>query len=260
MMNAKIKRQIWDFINSFNPEIKLLQLRVKGLKDELEITQKALEMYRERAMQLYYEKKTKEEEQADAEYWNNKWKKNKVVYQNSDGTKFDVRNKIITKSSLIEGRVKRLKGKTHDETALNVLKFVGRYLTYLPDRYNKLKQPEYWYDPETTWQMKQGDCEDGALLIISICRMLGIPAYRIKACAGWVKVKNKKEGHCYAIYLADDGEWYNLDWCYWHKESVANFKKVPHKDNEKYGEIWFTFNDELCWAQKSTKIGEVKKR
>ena len=115
-------------------------------------------------------------------------------------------------------------------------------------------KPEFWQHPEVTLQMGIGDCEDGAILLASLMRVAGIPAYRVKLCAGWVKSKSGQEGHAYVIYLADDNKWYTLDWCYWPRASKANFKKNPHETNENYKEIWWTANDENSWAQSTVKI------
>ena len=98
------------------------------------------------------------------------------------------------------------------------------------------------------------NCEDGALLLASCMRVAGIPAYRIKLAAGWVKSDKGKAGHAYVIYLADDNQWYTLDWCYWPKASDFSFKKTPHEENSDYQDIWWTANDEFTWAQKTTEV------
>lgn len=107
--------------------------------------------------------------------------------------------------------------------------------------------------------MKNGiithQCEDGGILLASLMRCAGIPSYRVKLCAGWVKTDKGQEGHAYVIYLADDDEWYVLDWCYWPNESVKNFLKLKHnKQTSKYKEIWWTANDEFTWAQTNTEV------
>jgi len=95
------------------------------------------------------------------------------------------------------------------------------------------------------------NCDDHGLLIASLCRMCGIPAYRIKVAAGNVITSAGKGGHAYAIYLADDNEWYTLDSTFYPRESKLNFLTKPQNQNERYSDIWFTFNDLWCWAQKS---------
>jgi predicted transglutaminase-like cysteine proteinase len=116
------------------------------------------------------------------------------------------------------------------------------------------KLAEFWQHPEVTLQKGTGDCEDGALLLISLMRCAGIPAYRCKLCAGWVKTRTGRGGHAYVIYLANDDNWYTLDWCYWPGDSVKNFRQESHEKNKKYQQIWWTVNDEFSWAQKSVEL------
>lgn len=162
----------------------------------------------------------------------------------------DVRNLVVNKSSVLNPI---LTEKTYDGKALAILKLVKKRITYKSDKHT-YNAAEYWQHPELTWQKGIWDCEDGALLIASLMRMVGIPAYRVKVCAGWVETKGGRGGHAYVIYLADNNEWYVLDWCYYGNESISNFLVTPHKSNPKYQEIWWTFNDKYTWAQKSTML------
>ena len=205
-------------------------------------------------------KEEKEEpmELQGADYWDNKWPKNQVTYKARGRYSMDVRNLIPNRSYILDPVVagnanKNANGDNYDEMAISLLNFVVSHLTYESDDavYN---QPEFWQHPEVTLAMRKGDCEDGALLLGSLMRVAGIPAYRVKLCAGWVKDGNGRGGHAYIIYLADDNEWYTLDWCYWADASKFNFKKNPHKKNADYQEIWWTANDEYTWAQSTTEI------
>jgi predicted transglutaminase-like cysteine proteinase len=196
----------------------------------------------------------------DALFWDNKWAKNNVTYK-AQGFKADIRNLIFTKSHILFDKAEelRLKSKTNDELALNTLKFVKSHLKYSGDA-NTHKATEFWQSPDETFQTKTGDCEDGALLIISLLRIAGMPAYRVKLCAGWVNLgiyADEPTGHAYIIYLANDGKWYSLDWCYYGDQSINKFLKVQHKDNEAYGEIWWTANDKYTWAQKSIDVDKL---
>ena len=191
-----------------------------------------------------------------ADYWDNKWPKSPVTYHTRGRYSMDVRNLILNKSCILDTVAVNYKGITEpDKKVYALLKFVIKHMTYVTDAklYN---QPEYWQHPEITLAMRKGDCEDGALLLASLMRICGIPAYRVKLAAGWVKTNNhgKTEGHAYVIYLADDNKWYTLDWCYWPKASTFNFKKTPHEKNKDYKDIWWTANDEYAWAQTSTEI------
>lgn len=124
----------------------------------------------------------------------------------------------------------------------------------------EVKMRDFEVEDTHTFIFKNGiishQCEDGALLIASMMRIAGVPAYRIKVCAGWVqdpRNKNNWCGHAYTIYLTDQGKWVCLDWCYWPDRTPMKDRKA-HSELEKYKEIWFTFNDEFSWSQKSTKI------
>jgi predicted transglutaminase-like cysteine proteinase len=158
----------------------------------------------------------------------------------------DVRH-LVYNSSYILPNLKK-SNQNDDDLALEVLKFVKKKLTYNSDQnlHNKL---EYWQDPEYTFQKNTGDCEDGALLIASLLRIAGVPAYKVKICAGWVKTSNGKSGHAYCIYLAENNKWYVLDWCYYGNQSINYFKKKPHKDLSNYQEVWWTFNDKYAWSE-----------
>jgi len=192
------------------------------------------------------------EKDETADMWNNKWPMAPIIYKAQGTYLMDVRNLVFNRSYVLEKTSKYLIG-TDDEKALAALKKVKLILTYVSDDSN-YNVAEFWQDPEITIQSCKGDCEDGAILLASLMRCAGIPAYRVKICAGWVKTTDGRGGHAYVIYLADDGNWYPLDWCYYGNESIKNFLKVPHKDNTNYQDIWWTFNDEYSWAQTTTRL------
>ena len=238
----------------FEPEFKELSEEIKALSDrnrELDVLcakqQKHIQDYSEMLVAL---KKT----DAKAEYWNNRWPKNKVLYKIDGQHSCDVRNLIFTKSHVLQSVANSIKGQSinQDDIMKKVLKWTIMNIKYKTDQ-QLYGQPELWQNPEVTYSRKQGDCEDGALLMITLARLCGIPAYKIKLCAGFVKTGTKgKEGHAYCIYLADDEKWYTLDWCYWKNESLNNFKKKPHSQNPNYIDIWWTANDEFSWSQHET--------
>lgn len=209
----------------------------------------------------FFNKKKKEETMSlqGADFWDNRWPKNKVIYKARGKYSMDVRNLILTRSYILDPIVaanagKNAAGDNYDDMAISLLKYVKSHLSYKSDDVT-YATPEFWQHPEISLAMGIGDCEDGALLLASLMRVAGIPSYRVKLCAGWVKSKSGQEGHAYIIYLADDNKWYVLDWCYWPSESISNFKRKPHEDQtDKYYEIWWTANDESSWAQSTTKI------
>lgn len=197
-----------------------------------------------------------------ADYWDNKWPKQSLLYRAQGTLRRDVRNLVLSKSFLLQPIADNLK-KSHpdnDTRALEILKLVRNSITYKSDAsvHNKV---EYWQDPETTYQLKTGDCEDFALLITTLMVLSGIPNYRVKVCAGWVKDNSSdgKGGHAYPIYLSErTNEWYILDGTYNYVLSIASFQNVSHKDlSTYYLDIWWTFNNEFAWAQHSTTIDKL---
>lgn len=191
-------------------------------------------------------------------WWNGRWRKNRSTYQIQPGRFVDVRTVFAID---IGGEVKLRKVATSwerygaDVIALKALKYVIKRTTYQDDQVTN-KTPEYWQDAKTTHYIKKGDCEDGAILILKLMQLAGVPAWRRKLCAGYVKWSKTAPlgGHAYAIYLADDNKWYVLDWCYFPNNSLRYFKVRPHSKISYYGDIWFTCNEQFSWGQKDFKL------
>lgn len=135
-----------------------------------------------------------------------------------------------------------------DNVAVNCLKFVIKHIDYVPDLENpKTLAIEKWQSPLETWATKQGDCEDGALLLSSLLLVCGINPYQILIkCGDVVSPKNAQatEGHCWMEYLPMlDGVPRILDWCYW-PNNLAMQNRLFAVAEQKYpGPIWFAFNN-----------------
>ena len=208
----------------------------------------------------------------DANYWNTKWAQAPIVYTGralrgqraNVGT--DVRNFIITNDVILQQIIKQygLKKIAMNDTALACQKWVVQFLYYKDDQLAN-QCPEFWQFPFETLEMGTGDCEDGAILMASLMTSAGIPAYRVKVCAGYVQESPTapQGGHCYCIYLADkkDGQddqcWVILDWCYAEDSQVAIEAKPLAKNGGQqnmYRDVWFTFNNENSWNQSAISI------
>jgi len=103
-------------------------------------------------------------------------------------------------------------------------------------------------------------CEDGAILITSLCVAAGIPAWRTKVAAGYVQSAPTapQGGHAYSIYLASDGDWRVCDWCYYEDSKTPILKKPLAKNggyNNCYKDVWFTFNNQYSWNQTALTVG-----
>ncbi len=164
----------------------------------------------------------------DKNYWNNKWPQAPVIYggrvlrTDKEVIALDVRNFITINDNILEEVIRkyRLNRGSMNKRAHAIQKFVVKFLTY---KYDNESQdcPEFWQFPFETLHTKIGDCEDGAILIAALCRVAGIPDWRVKVAAGYVQSAPTapQGGHGYAIYLADRPdtdrglEWVVLDWC-----------------------------------------------
>lgn len=134
-----------------------------------------------------------------------------------------------------------LKGKEDAKVKTALSKFRnGGYLTYIPDD-EQYKMTEYWATAVETYTSRKGDCDDGAVLLYVVLRKAGVPMDRLYVVAGDVV----GGGHCYVVYIAENGLEYAIDWCYWPLESLAMSK--PYRANPNYfnGEKeWVRFNEE----------------
>jgi hypothetical protein len=74
-------------------------------------------------------------------------------------------------------------GDSNDIKILKILKFVNQYITYQTD-VNIWKATEKWQTAEETWNIKTGDCEDGAILIYVLANHYGISDEQIRIVAG----------------------------------------------------------------------------
>lgn len=202
----------------------------------------------------------------DENYWNNKWPKAPIIYNgrtlknSKNPIPIDVKNFIEKDDAILQKVIStfNLKKPTHDETALEIQKWVVGFLTYKGDNDN-VEVPEYWQFPFEVINSKIGDCEDGAILMASLCENAGIPAWRIKVAAGYVQPEPTapQGGHAYCVYLAEDAEWRIIDWCYYQDSSIPIKDKPLAKDGgqkKSYKEIWFTFNSQYSWTQVSFEL------
>lgn len=211
-----------------------------------------------------------------AEFWNNKYEKKTVIYAgrtlkiNNNQIEMDVKNFITANDALLQKVIELngLKKATYNETAYACQKFVVDSLTYISDDAND-RCSEFWQFPFETYASKLGDCEDGAILMASLMINAGIPAFRVKVCAGTVQPEPTAPlgGHAYCVYLADrkDGtmEWEVHDWCYYEDTDVMTGEKPLLNEggyNNCYKEIWFSFNNEYSWSNVLSNMikGRVK--
>lgn len=212
----------------------------------------------------------KEVKQEVIDYWNNKWKKKPLKYagrtlkKSNIAIEVDVKNFITVNDIILQSIVEsnNLRKNTYNETAHACQKFVVQFLTYTSDEIQD-SCPEFWQFPFESIASREGDCEDGAILMASLMINAGIPSWRVKVIGGLVQEAPTapEGGHGYCVYLADreDGsmEWEIHDWCYFEDSNVPTGSKPLAKDggyNQCYKDVWFSFNNEYAWSNELTVI------
>lgn len=219
---------------------------------------------------LFGKKKNKKEKDVipmsikDKLYWETKHPFAKQMYSgrplpNNKSYDIDVRhfiwNNDVTLQSVLESGF-LIQGNL-DDTVGGIQKFICKLLEYTPD--TKLGASEYWLFPAETFNMKKGDCEDGAILMASLI-LNAIPAdehWRVRVNVGWVHEPDSINhyGHAYVVYCrATDNEWVILDWCFLADPTVAIKDKPLAKNVKDYEEIWFSFNHLHSWAYRNVEV------
>ena len=123
-------------------------------------------------------------------------------------------------------------------------RFVKKYIKYLGDL-KTWSCREYFQTPLETWKIKTGDCEDGAILLNEILRMLKIPSYQ-----RYIRISDVKGGrHAYLVYTSElDLMDYELDWCYWYDAApIENRRTLQEKT--KYYKTIFAFNENKSYKE-----------
>jgi hypothetical protein len=245
-LNGWLKKIEDYFARKYKNKLKKLRKQLKEAAKKYKELEPSIRRYHKQA-----------EEVKLAQEINNKYKKASVKYKARNGNYYDARSFIQFPSVVMQSMKKEIginTGDSCDTIAYKVLMWAQKNLTYKTDT------GEYWSFATDMLYKKHGDCEDGTFLIVSLMENLGVPAFRTKAVCGFVYNGDGTYGHSYPIYLREtDNEWVVLDWCFYeNKDKIKD--KILAKDNEKYGEIWFTFNSEFSWAQKNMEIDYRRSR
>ena len=116
---------------------------------------------------------------------------------------------------------------------------------------------ENWSFSYQTLERKNGDCEDGAILLYDILRNSGIPAWKLRLNCGFM---DNGGGHCWLSYYVEsqfwknkrDDKWVILDWCDY-TDTKANMEtkvedRPRHSDKKEYATIDFSFNEDYTWS------------
>jgi hypothetical protein len=194
----------------------------------------------------------------DREYWDVKHPSVQQTYSgrplpNGGRYEMDVRHFIWSEDIELFYLIAEngLIGNSNDLTATNVQRFIVKILKYVSD--NNLGSSEYWLFPAETLAMKQGDCEDGAILMASLL-LNALPVdhrWRVRVAAGTVQSSPTapEGGHAYVTYCrCKDNEWVALDWCYYEDSKIPVSDKPLISTMPHYKDVWFSFNDQSAWS------------
>lgn len=232
------------------------QDKVDELKLSISLKDEMIESLRKDNEELVKNSNFKNTEDQRAEYWNNHFKKRAVVYTAEEKYKRDVRTYLIDKSDLLMDVLVKNNLISNDiyETIYNIEQWVIKNIRYKSDPNTGM---DYWKEGEYTLQDSFGDCEDGNMLIKSLCLVAKIPDYMVKVVAGYVEDPNNEKntvGHCYCIVLTEESKWVISDFCYFPTTLKIN-KRIEHKVDKRYNKpIWFTFTKEFGFADEEINI------
>jgi hypothetical protein len=86
------------------------------------------------------------------------------------------------------------------------LEAIWKYVIYLITY--QFDKSDNWQEPIVTVVKKKGDCEDGTILFVTLCRLAHVPADKVFNACGWYKDGSNQYGHSFPIAMRDDGKWY----------------------------------------------------
>ena len=131
---------------------------------------------------------------------------------------------------------------------LDIQKAVNdRVVCYVPDIDGK-KQLEYWKPPIMTHLERHGDCDDEAVLMCYVLRLLGLTEWEVFVSVGYVyKIGGEKgEYHAYCVafneyngrFMPLEGTWYE------DKSRTEAFANAPiWEENKRYAQPDWITND-----------------
>ena len=152
--------------------------------------------------------------------------------------------KEFTGNEIIEAIAAECTGTTYDDTVKNVIRYWYTHLRYVSDQTN-YGTAEYWADPEEILEKGSDDCDGFATMIYLTCIAAGVPDYRMYFTIGYVNSNNRKIGHAYVKYIADDLIMYPLDGTFYPKDSMKFSTPYFNDKRYYYGEQeWACFNME----------------
>jgi transglutaminase-like putative cysteine protease len=164
-----------------------------------------------------------------------------------------------------------LKDADDDKTIYNICMWVKKNVKYVSDTDN-WQMAERWQTASETLFMREGDCEDGSILMYVLARINGIaPARVMLFCGSVVNPNGGTFGHCWFGYKpwAYPTNWMFFDWCYFpdvqqtqsrrvyyvYDKEIVEYKPVLHgytRQKSNYLKMWFAFNENFSYVDMRT--------
>ena len=194
------KKQLQVQIKKLQEEIKTLNARISSLSMEASEKAETIKFYE----QLIYGTKVRPPEWLDTTK-KSYWPKREIDTKSgsTELVEFSPRDLYVPCPTLVEFVQKKKWHKLeHDEKLLKIWEFVVRSVVY---QYDKL---EDWRHPIITYNYRKGDCEDGTILFVTLCRIAGVPANKVFNACGYFYSSRGKFGHSFPIAQMSDGKWY----------------------------------------------------
>jgi predicted transglutaminase-like cysteine proteinase len=140
-------------------------------------------------------------------------------YETMDVT--DPRFLITVRDPLVEQKVQEIVrlSRTKEEKQLAIFEYVRKEIEYVTEgNPQKWSYPrsflaykfDFWQLPAETIQWRKGDCEDRAILLCTMMRMVGVSASHVRVVVGVLHFNGGRGGHAW-IEFKIGNEWYALE-------------------------------------------------
>ncbi len=134
-----------------------------------------------------------------------------------------------------------------DHRAHLIAAFVAEKIRY------KAARLDYWQFPDETLWVKEGDCEDRALLMASLLLASGVSGYNVRVALGKIRVsqksgKSREYDHAWVMYKNEQGRWILLEPLQLHRKAKGAFHpEKPSGLTQAEYIPYFVFNDVHLW-------------
>ena len=155
-----------------------------------------------------------------------------------------LKDQIDNPDPILVEKANEFKKYHYDRRIIEILKFVHKHMTYIPDK-SAYKMNEYWALATESLKKRIGDCDDFNSLIHILARLSGIPAFKLYSVLG----DTVNGYHYYLLYMAG-GKLYAIDGTYWVNYQPINFKPEFKITTSKYTSVDYIFNDRYIFKMK----------